>query len=390
MAALAGNGDAAKQRPPKIEELMTGPEGLRAADYANYFSSYAYIYHQKQMLTDAKRMEAYRDAILGNAANFRDKVVLDVGAGSGILSIWAAKAGAKKVIACEFTEMANHARRLVAANGLENVVDVRRSAVEALNLEKGSVDIIISEWMGYFLLRESMLDSVIYARDHYLREGGALYPSHAKMYWCPVALHADRDAKLAETADTLAEWDAFEDEMMREHDVDVRVLRRPYEEETRDYCLRQAQWHELTDDVLEGEPACVAAFDLNTITLAEAQGVVEAPFAFDLPLERCSAFAGWFDSDFAGSPSSPASNIVTLDTSPSGGYTHWGQQCFFVDPTLVRDAVRRAGGRAPLATKGRLSLTRQAGAARLYDVHATIETEDGGGGERLALKWELS
>ena len=66
----------------------------------------------------------------------------------------AAKAGAKKVIACEFTEMANHARRLVAANGLENVVDVRRSAVEALDLEKGSVDIIISEWMGYFLLRE--------------------------------------------------------------------------------------------------------------------------------------------------------------------------------------------------------------------------------------------
>ena len=210
------------------------------------------------------------------------------------------------------------------------------------------------------------------------------------MYWCPVALHADRDAKLAETADTLAEWDAFEDEMMREHDVDVRVLRRPYEEETRDYCLRQAQWHELTDDVLEGEPACVASLDLNTITLAEAQGVTEAPFAFDLPLERCSAFAGWFDSDFAGSPSAPASNIVTLDTSPSGGYTHWGQQCFFVDPTLVRDAVRRAGGRAPLATKGRLSLTRQAGAARLYDVHATIETEDGGGGERLALKWELS
>ena len=98
MAALAADGDAAKKRPPKIEELMTGPEGLRAADYANYFSSYAYIYHQQQMLTDAKRMEAYRDAILGNAANFRDKVVLDVGAGSGILSIWAAKAGAKKVI----------------------------------------------------------------------------------------------------------------------------------------------------------------------------------------------------------------------------------------------------------------------------------------------------
>lgn len=43
------------------------------------------------------------------------------------------------------------------------------------------VDIIISEWMGYFLLRESMLDSVLVARDKFLKPGGALYPSHANM-----------------------------------------------------------------------------------------------------------------------------------------------------------------------------------------------------------------
>ena len=148
--------------------------------------------------------------------------------------------------------------------------------------------------------------------------------------------------------------------MMREHDVDVRVLRRPYEEETRDYCLRQAQWHELTEDVVQGEPVCVAAFDLNTITLDEAQGVADAPFAFDLPLERCSAFAGWFDSDFAnvgsGVERRDAGQRRHGDAALAGG--------FFVDPTLVRDAIRRAGGRAPLATKGASSLTRQAGAAR--------------------------
>ena len=48
------------------------------------------------------------------------------------------------------------------------------------------VDIIISEWMGYFLLRESMLDSVLYARDKWLKPGGALYPSHCKMYLAPI------------------------------------------------------------------------------------------------------------------------------------------------------------------------------------------------------------
>ena len=126
------------------------------------------------MLTDSKRMEAYRDAILGNAANFRDKVVLDVGAGSGILSIWAAKAGAKKVIACEFTEMAAHARRLVKASGLDDVVDVRRSAVEALDLEKGSVDIIISEWMGYFLRSRAGFCTPRSPRQAHLKPGAAV------------------------------------------------------------------------------------------------------------------------------------------------------------------------------------------------------------------------
>ena len=45
------------------------------------FVSYAYLYHQKQMLTDRVRMNAYHDAIKLNADVFKDKVVLDVGAG---------------------------------------------------------------------------------------------------------------------------------------------------------------------------------------------------------------------------------------------------------------------------------------------------------------------
>jgi type I protein arginine methyltransferase len=44
------------------------------------------------------------------------------------------------------------------------------------------VDIIISEWMGYFLLYESMFDSVLYARDKWLKEGGIMMPDRAKMY----------------------------------------------------------------------------------------------------------------------------------------------------------------------------------------------------------------
>ena len=58
--------------------------------------------------------------------------------------------------------MADHARTLVAANGLADVVEVMRATAEDVELPE-KVDIIISEWMGYFLLRESMLDSVLKA-----------------------------------------------------------------------------------------------------------------------------------------------------------------------------------------------------------------------------------
>ncbi len=44
------------------------------------------------------------------------------------------------------------------------------------------VDIIISEWMGYFLLYESMLDTVLYARDKWLRPGGTLLPDRCSLY----------------------------------------------------------------------------------------------------------------------------------------------------------------------------------------------------------------
>jgi hypothetical protein len=64
---------------------------------------------------------------------------------------------------------------------LDSVIEVIQGTIETVSLPE-KVDIIISEWMGYFLLRESMLDSVLVARDRFLKPGGALYPSHARLY----------------------------------------------------------------------------------------------------------------------------------------------------------------------------------------------------------------
>lgn len=47
------------------------------------------------------------------------------------------------------------------------------------------VDIIISEWMGFYLLHEGMLDSVIFARDRFLKSGGIMFPETASIYITP-------------------------------------------------------------------------------------------------------------------------------------------------------------------------------------------------------------
>lgn len=70
-----------------------------------------------------------------NKADFKDKIVMDVGAGSGILSIFAAQAGAKKVYAIEASNMAVSARILVKHNKLDHIIEVIESTVEDLKDE---------------------------------------------------------------------------------------------------------------------------------------------------------------------------------------------------------------------------------------------------------------
>lgn len=66
------------------------------------------------------------------------------------------------------------------------------------------VDVIVSEWMGYFLLRESMVESVLLARDRWLRPGGVMYPSHARLLVAPSVLPHFLERQRAEIADAMA------------------------------------------------------------------------------------------------------------------------------------------------------------------------------------------
>lgn len=81
----------------------------------------------------------------------------------------------------------NKAKEIVQVNGLSKKITLLQGKMEEVELPQehlanGKVDIIISEWMGYFLLYESMLDTVLYARDKYLVQGGKIFPDKATIY----------------------------------------------------------------------------------------------------------------------------------------------------------------------------------------------------------------
>lgn len=121
------------------------------------------------MLQDYVRTGAYQSAILQNTMDFKDKVVLDVGAGSGILSFFAAQAGARHVYAVEASDMAHMARKLIAGNATyRDRITVIQGKMEHVQLPE-KVDVIVSEPIGVFLLHERMLESYLYARDHWLK-----------------------------------------------------------------------------------------------------------------------------------------------------------------------------------------------------------------------------
>lgn len=166
----------------------------------NYFGAYSSFGIHREMLSDKVRTDAYRQAIVSNPSLLNGAVVLDIGCGTGILSLFAAQAGASRVFAVEASnKMASVATQIAKENGLlcsqspkegnnhcTGVIKVVEGMIEELDksgeIKPHSVDVLISEWMGYCLLYEAMLSSVLFARDRWLKPGGAILPDTATMF----------------------------------------------------------------------------------------------------------------------------------------------------------------------------------------------------------------
>ncbi|KAJ2362854.1 hypothetical protein IW150_006896 [Coemansia sp. RSA 2607] len=299
-----------------------------------------------QMLQDRVRTEGYRDFMYNSADVLRGKVVLDVGCGTGILSMFAARAGAARVIAVDNSDIIEKARANVIENGLDGVITLVRGRIEDLELPVDRVDVIVSEWMGYFLLFEAMLDSVLVARDRFLAPGGLLAPSASYVY-----LTAISDAVyMRERVDYWDDVYGFRMSAMKPPVIDS---------------VREADVDVVPPETVAATRALLAAIDHGTATTASLD------FASNFIIEatrdaQLHALLGYFDVAFSCSQDAPGPGDAQLaapvyggtgdsknavpepaslwrqpespmsgfTTGPHGEATHWKQTIFVLDEAI--------------------------------------------------------
>jgi len=292
-------------------------EEMTSKDY--YFDSYAHFGIHEEMLKDEVRTLTYRNSMWHNKHLFKGKVVLDVGCGTGILSMFAAKAGASKVIGVDMSSIVEHAKKIVADNNLSDIVEIIRGKVEEVTLPAGieKVDIIISEWMGYCLFYESMLDTVLYARDKWLKPGGLMFPDRATLY---VTAIEDRQYK----DDKIYWWDDV-------YGFDMSAIRR--------VAVSEPIVDVVDRNQVVASSCLVKEIDIQTCTKEDIP--FDSPFQIQCKRnDYVHALVTFFNVEFT-----HCHKRVGFSTAPEAPYTHWKQTVFYLNEYLTCKKGEEVKGR---------------------------------------------
>eukprot|EP00947_MAST-08B_sp_MAST-8B-sp1_P002657 g2657.t1 len=298
---------------------------LRSKADDTFFHYYGLLSHQQNMLQDYVRTGHYNSGILHNAADFRDKVVLDVGTGTGILAIFAAQAGARKVYGIEASSIAPHAERLIEANGLSDRIEIVRGKVQDVQLPE-KVDVIVSEPMGFMLVHERMLEVFVMARDKWLKPGGRMFPTRGTIYLAPFTDQSLYD----EVEQKVVFW-----EQSDFYGVDVSCMKAAARKEA----FAQPVVGYFDPKILLSSATVTHTIDFTTITV-EGFHKIHIPYSFEIDKPALlHGIASWFDVVFEGSEAT-----IPLTTAPGAPDTHWYQCRLLLEAPLGVNATQRISG----------------------------------------------
>lgn len=244
--------------------------------------------------------------------------------------------------AVEASSISEIARQTVKENNYEDVIEVFHQQIEDFHLPPGDdkVDILISEWMGFYLLHEGMLDSIIFARDKFLKLDGLMFPQNATINVAPSSVPSRFD------------W----------NDVDG-VKMTYFGQAIRKQKSQKPEILLLNGKDLLHEGTVMAWLDLKEISRDDMSEINFKEVIVASSAGRYQGVCIWFECEF---PPDDSRNSVVLSTSPLAPQTHW-KQTVIVLPDHAQDDVEE---RDPIAFS--LTLKRNQLNHRQYNIEMTL------------------
>nr|AQT40930.1 protein arginine N-methyltransferase 1 transcript variant 23 [Homo sapiens] len=207
----------------------------------------------------------------------------------------------------ECSSISDYAVKIVKANKLDHVVTIIKGKVEEVELPVEKVDIIISEWMGYCLFYESMLNTVLYARDKWLAPDGLIFPDRATLYVTAIEDRQYKDYKIHWWENVYGfDMSCIKDVAIKEPLVDVVD---PKQLVTNACLIKEVDIYTVkVEDLTFTSPFCLQV---------KRNDYVHALVAyFNIEFTRCHKRTGF-------------------STSPESPYTHWKQTVFYMEDYLT-------------------------------------------------------
>lgn len=268
------------------------------------------IEYHRTLIADAVRNDVIHRALKANIVP-GETVVADIGAGTGLLGMMAAKLGAKEVFLYEVAEVAGVAEDLFAANGFENCYLMPCHSTEMEDPPR--VDLIISETLGNYAFEEDIIATLNDARERFLKPGGVVLPSRVRQFASPViAPRVDNE---------LRAWN----ETGGAYGIDLSLPER--------MSLNNAYVRRIAaEELLTGGGQEWDQVDLTNVAEAVRSGSLSWKIG---KLATVYGFAVWWVADFG--------EGLSLSTAPQAPSTHWEQLYFPLEVPLAIEPGERLG-----------------------------------------------